>query len=85
MKYLICKKNLIGFRIYRINQKYEIRTNGYREPNDGNCYVLTDEHSQDSIPIKGLWFGPHFAHTITDYFYTKQELRIIKLKQLKKK
>lgn len=80
MKTLICKKDLIGDRTYRKGKKYQIYIDGKNE-----TFVLTDEFSDDSHSIKGLWFdGISNKKKIKDYFYTDQELRKEKLKILNK-
>jgi hypothetical protein len=82
MKTIVCKKDYISHRTYRKNKKYIIYVRGY-QMNDDNCFILTDEYTNDRTEIKGLWFGPQFGQTITEYFYSEKELRQKKLKQLK--
>jgi len=88
MKYLICKKELFGDRIFRSGNEYEIgqmfvsSQNNEKSLSRQNCFMLTDEYTNDPAVTKGLWFGPQFGNKVTDYFYTKQELRKIKLQKL---
>jgi len=83
MKTLICKKDLIGDRTYRVGKEYEV----YIEDSNTGFFILTDEFAKDSHTIKGLWFSNNvnnlYAKDINDYFYfTNQELRKAKLLKL---
>jgi hypothetical protein len=74
-KYLTCKKELLGDRIFRINKKYKV----IKVDAEKNCFILTDEFINDIMLIKGLWFTPHFKNK---YFYSDKELRKLKLEKL---
>jgi hypothetical protein len=81
-KCLTCKKELIGTRIYRVNEKYEIYQVG-SVLNDNNLFILTEEYNDKfSTNIIGQWFGISFEHKIPDYFYTDKEIRKLKLEKL---
>ena len=82
---VICKQNFnLNGRRYHCEKKYEVFVTS-----DNDVFIITDDFHEDGNLIKGMWFYCKKEDSNLDfyyyykYFYTKQELRNMKLKKLK--
>lgn len=73
---LLCKRNFIdivsGDFCMLINKKYEIK-----EIHE-NCIIVIDDINDDIV----FWKNDSDYRTISDYFYTNDEIRLLKLRTI---